>query len=207
MAGGAMPSGALPAATGAPHLYHLGADSFFLDQANTVGLTSEQQRALTALKENAAMAYATTQRRIEQGEQDLWVLSSSDNPDITKIEAKIGEVARRTGQQRLDFIRAIGKAVSVLSDGQRKAIAAQAGAMQLGTMPPAAGAPSMNMGSPPAPTMPMGRMPAGAMPPPGMGPPGGMPLPGMGPPGGMPPPGMGMGSKPDAGPPSGMGHM
>ncbi len=180
MAGDSTSSGMLPTAIGAPHLYHLGADTFFLDQASAVGLTSEQQKKLTALKEDASAAYATTQRKIDQGEQDLWVLSSSETPDIAKIEMKVGEIARLTGQQRMAFIRAVGGAVGVLSDAQRKAVAAQEASMQPATPGPAAsampmgpGAPSsggMDMGGPGKMPSEMGRMdrmkPGGSMPPP-----------------------------------------
>ena len=158
-----MPGGAtsgLPAAIGAPHLYHLGIDTFFLDRALAIGLTGEQQARLAALKENAAVAYATTQRKIDQGEQDLWVLSASEAPDIAKIETKIGEIARLMGQQRMDYIRKVGEAVGVLSDAQRKAVAAP-GSAQPSTIPPVASASGGAM-PPPA-------MPPPAMPPPGMG--------------------------------------
>ena len=188
MPSGASAAGGLPQAIGAPHIYHLGANTFFLDQASAIGLTTEQQKKLTALKESAATAYATTQRKIDQGEQDLWVLSSSEAPQIAKIETKIGETARLTGQQRMDFIRTVGVAVAVLSDAQRKAVASQGGAMPPSTMPPAASASGMPMGG-------------GAPPPAGMG---------MGDkkmPPGMPPPGMGMSKMADAGPSGGMGHM
>jgi hypothetical protein len=197
---GASTAAGLPSAIGAPHIYHLGADTFFLDQASAIGLTPEQQKKLTSLKESGAMAFATTQRKIDQKEQDLWVITSSEMPDIAKIDARIGEVARLTGQQRMDFIRTIGAAVGVLSDVQRKAVASQA-AMQPGTMtsPPAAPTASgMNMGSAVPSTsgmevsapnkMPMRMGPSGAMPPPGM-------------------PGMGMGGMADAGAAGGMGHM
>lgn len=216
MAGGSGPAGGLPPAMGAPHIYHLGADTFFLDQASAIGLTSDQQKKLAGLKDSAALGYATTQRKIEQGEQDLWALSSSEAPDIAKIETKIGDIARLTGQQRMDFIRTMGKAVGVLSDAQRKAVVLQGGPMQPGAMPPTPGAsgmsmgdggppPSMGMGDPGK--MPGGMGPGGKMPPPGMrmGDPGKMPG-GMGP-GGMPPPGLGMGGMADAGASGGMGHM
>ena len=194
---GASIAAGLPSAIGAPHIYHLGADTFFLDQASAIGLTPEQQKKLTSLKESGAVAFATTQRKIDQKEQDLWVISSSEMPDIAKIETKIGEVARLTGQQRMDFIRTIGAAVGVLSDAQRKAVASQA-AMQPGAMLPAAAAPTapgMNMGAA-APS------PSGM----GMSAPKKMPM-GMGPSGAMPPPGMGMGGMADAGSAGGMGHM
>ncbi len=186
MASASGASAGLPSATGAPHIYHLGADTFFLDQAKAVGLTEAQQKRLTALKEKSAVAYATTQRKIDQGEQDLWVLSSSETPDITKIETKIGEIARLTGQQRMDFLRTVGGAVGVLSDAQRKAIAS----MQPDAMPAAsASAAGMAPGAPPAP---MG-MGMGDKKPMGMGM------------GAMPPPSATASAMPPA--PGGMGHM
>ena len=187
MPSSASAAGGLPPAMGAPHLYHLGADTFFLDQVNAVGLTSEQQKKLKALKENATVAYATTQRKVDQGEQDLWVLSSSEAPDVAKIEAKLGEIARFNTQQRMDFIRAVGEAVSVMSDAQRKAVVPQSGPMmQPAAMPPASSASEMSMGSsaPSSGGTGMGMGGSKKMPP-GMGTGGGMP------PAGMPPGGKG----------------
>lgn len=195
MASGSQAIGGLPAAIGAPHIYHLGANSFFLDRASAIGLTSEQQRRLTALRENAALAYTTTQRKIAQGEQDLWALSSSEAPDLAKIDTKIGEIARLTGQQRMDFIRTVGEAVGVLSDDQRKAAASQGSPLQPGTLPPAPSVSGMSTGD--------GAPAAGGM---GMGGPSKTPM-GMDPSGGMPPPGMGMGGTTGAGSSGGMGHM
>ncbi len=139
--------GGLPAALGAPHLYHAGADTFFLDQATAIALTPEQQTKLKALKENASTTYATTQRKIDQGEQDLWVLTSSEQPNAMQIESKIGEITRLGGQQRMDFIRAIGNAVGTLTEAQRKAMASQTMAStQMSAMSPATSASGMNMG-------------------------------------------------------------
>lgn len=189
MPSGSSAAGGLPSAVGAPHIYHLGADTFFVDQANAIGLTSEQQTRLVALKANAAAAFATSQRKIDQGERDLWVLSSSETPDIAKIETKVGEISRLSGQQRIDFIRAVGVAVGVLSDAQRKAVASREMPMQPGAMALPPGASGMNMGAAPSssgmPTMPMGaptKMPKGMK----MG---------------------GMGGMGDAGSSGGMGHM
>ncbi len=184
MASGSGASAGLPSATGAPHIYHLGADTFFLDQAAAVGLTEAQQKRLTALKEKSAVSYATAQRKIDQGEQDLWVLSSSEAPDIAKIETKIGETVRLTGQQRMTFIRTVGEAVGVLSDAQRKAIAS----MQPTAMPAAsASGAGMGAGAPPAPMGMGGKKPMGM----GMG--------------AMPPPSATASAMPPA--PGGMGHM
>ncbi len=219
MAGASTAAGSLPPAMGAPHIYQLGADTLFLDQASAIGLTREQQKSLTALKERAAVANATTQRKIDQSEQDLWVLSSSEAPDLAKIEAKVGEIARLGGQQRMDFIRTIGEAVGDLSDAQRRAVASQEGPTPPGAMPPAPNASAMSMaGGAPSTSSSMGMGSTSRMPP-GMGPSGGMPPPGKGmggpkkmpmsmaPKEGMPPPGAGMAGMPDGGAPGGMGHM
>jgi hypothetical protein len=181
-------AGGLPSAIGAPHIYHVGADGFFLDQATAIGLTGEQKSKLALLQKSAALAYATTQRKMEQADQDLWVLTSSEKPDATKIETKIGEFARLTGQQRMDFLRAVGDAVGILTEAQRKA-SVLLGAVDPGAMQTAPSASAMTMGD---------------------GPPGGMakkPMGGMGGRGSKgPPEGMKMGGM-DAGASGGMGHM
>ena len=151
---GANVAGGLPATLGIPHLYHLAADGFFLAQANAVGLTDEQQKKLTALKQHAAVAFAATQRRVRQGEKELWVLVCSEAPDNAKMELKVGEIARLGGQQRMDYIRTLEAAVAVLSDVQRKAVASQ---KVSAPMPPASAAETT--GADPATS-------AGAMPPP-----------------------------------------
>lgn len=192
MANGPSVAESLPPAPGSPHIYHLGRDTFFLDQASAIGLTREQQQRLAALKEGAAIAYENTQRKIDRGEQDLWVLTSSAAPDLAKIERRIGEIARLGGQQRIDFIRAVGLAVGVLSDAQRKAVASQGVPRQSGTMRQAPSASEMRTG--------------GGSPPQGSTGPGGprkMPT-GMGPGGSMPPQRSEMSGMADAGSPSGV---
>jgi hypothetical protein len=180
--------GGLPAAMGAPHLYHLGAETFFIDQAAAVGATPDQQSKLTAIKEKALLAYTTAQRKVDQAEQDLWALTSAERPDGAKIEATIVEIGRLQGKQRMEYVRGIGEAVSVLTDAQRKAVVAQSPApMQSGAMPSAATPPPMKPGmkmGEPSPS-------SGGM---GMGPPKGMGM------GGMKPPNAGsMGSMADGG--------
>lgn len=145
-------AGGLPGATGAPHLYHVGAEGFFLEQGTAIGLTADQQAKLSAIKEKADVAYTATQRKLDDAENDLWTLTSAETPDAVKIDAKISEIGRLTAQQRMDRVRAIGTAVAVLSDAQRKAVVA------LGpTFAPAPGSSgSMNMGGAPAGGMKMG---------------------------------------------------
>ena len=119
---------ALPGFPGASHLYHVGSTDFFLDHGDHVNFTVEQRTALNAVKEKALMAQAARQRDIEAGEQELWTLTASDQPDSAKIEAKVREVERARSDQRLEFIRSVGEAAKVLTDEQGKSL--------LGQMPP-----------------------------------------------------------------------
>jgi Spy/CpxP family protein refolding chaperone len=135
----AMPT-ALPGFPGASHLYHIGSTGFFLDHGEHITLTTEQQTALNAVKEQALLDKATAQRKIDAAEQELWTLTASDQPDAAKIETKVQEIEKLRGDQRLNFIRAVGEAAKVLTDEQRKSL--------LGQLPP--------QGSQPAPAGGMG---------------------------------------------------
>ncbi len=163
---GPMPSdptraGGLPTAMGSPHIYHVGAETFFLPLASSLALTPEQQQKLTAIREAAAVAFRTGQRRIDQSEQDLWVLTASEAPDISKIQAKAADIASLSAQQRVAFIRAVGEAVGVLSDAQRKAVTAKG---------PGQAVPSSASGAAPSPTgMNVAPVPPAPPPMPGMG--------------------------------------
>jgi hypothetical protein len=123
-----MPS-ALPGFPGASHLYHIGATGFFLDHPEHIVLTLEQQTALNQQKEQALLQQAEFQRKVEQAEQDLWVLTGSDTPDAGKIEAKAREIEKLRADQRIAFIRAVGTAATLLTDEQRKQLT--------GMLPPA----------------------------------------------------------------------
>ena len=130
---GAMAQSALPGFPGASHLYHIGATGFFLDHPQHIALTMEQQAALTTAKEQADLARSTAERATEQAEQDLWSLTASDQPDAAKIEAKLAEISKLTGDKRIAFIRAVGEASKLLTDDQRKVLT--------GFAPPAPAAP------------------------------------------------------------------
>ena len=121
-AAGAMPQSVLPGFPGASHLYHIGATGFFLDHPQHIALTTEQQVALSRAKEQAFLAKSTADRAIQQAEQELWTLTAADQPDVAKIEAKIGEIVKLKGDQRIAFIRSVGEAARVLTDDQRAAL-------------------------------------------------------------------------------------
>ncbi len=117
---GAMPKSALPGFPGASHLYHIGATGFFLDHPQHIALTTAQQAGLNKAREQALLAKGTADRAVKQAEQDLWTLTASDQPDATQIEAKIREIGKLRGDERLAFIHAVGDASKLLTDEQRK---------------------------------------------------------------------------------------
>lgn len=124
----AMPS-ALPGFPGASHIYHVGATGLFLDHPEHITLTLDQQTALNQRKERTLLQQAEFQRKIEQAEQELWVLTAADQPDAAAIDKKVQEIAKFQGDQRVAFIRAVGEAAQLLTDEQRKQLT--------GMLPPA----------------------------------------------------------------------
>ena len=150
MAGGspaAMSQSALPGFPGASHLYHIGATGFFLDHPQHFALTLEQQAGLNQAKQQAAFSKSTADLATTQVEQELWMLTAADQPDVTQIEAKIRALEKLRGDERLAFIRAVGEASKLLTDEQRKSLS--------GFAPPAPAAPMAAPGA---------AMPAGGMP-------------------------------------------
>ncbi|MEW5976333.1 MAG: periplasmic heavy metal sensor [Acidobacteriota bacterium] len=120
--GGMRMSSELPGFPGASHLYHIGATDFFLDHPQHITLTPDQQTALNRIKERALLNQATSDRKIEEAEQELWALTAADAPDTAKVEAKVREIEKLRGDQRLAFIRGVGEAAKVLTDEQRAAL-------------------------------------------------------------------------------------
>lgn len=113
---------ALPGFPGASHIYHIGATDFFLDHPEHITLTTEQQTKLNKAKQKALTAKASTQRKIDEAEQQLWELTAADEPDAAQIQAKVQEIEKLRGEQRLAFIRAVGEAAKTLTDQQRQAL-------------------------------------------------------------------------------------
>ena len=70
-------------------------------------------------------AKASAQRKIEEAEQQLWELTGSDQPDATKMDAKVREVEKLRGDQRMAFIQSVGESAQVLTDEQRKILIGQ----------------------------------------------------------------------------------
>lgn len=138
-AGGAMamPS-ALPGFAGASHLYHVGASGFFLDYADKIGLSVEQTTALNGIKQRSLLEQSAAQRKNDEAEQALWILTAADQPDAGAIETKVREIEKIKSDARLVFVRAVGEAAMVLNAEQRK--------MVLGMAPMPTTAPMKTMG-------------------------------------------------------------
>ena len=141
------PVASLPGFPGASHLYHVGATGFFLDHPQHIILSNGQQTALNRIKQKSALDQSSSERRLEDAEQELWSLTAVDSPDAAKIEAKIRSIESSRGDQRLAFIRAVGEAGKVLTVDQQTTL--------LGTNPMAASnAPFAASKTAPMPTMP-----------------------------------------------------
>lgn len=135
----------LPGFPGASHIYHVGSTGFYLDYADKLGLATEQRTKLNEIKQQALLAQSNTQRKIDEAEQALWLLTAADQPDAAAIEAKAREIEKLKADQRIAFIRSVGDAANALTADQRKMV------LGLAPMPGAAPAPStaakpMNMG-------------------------------------------------------------
>ena len=113
----------LPGFPGVSRLYHIGAEGFFLNHDEHISLSPNQRKKLNQIKQKALLGGSTCGRKVEEEEQQLWELTASDEPDASAIEAKVREIAKHQGDQRLAFIRAVGEAAKVLTDDQRQSLA------------------------------------------------------------------------------------
>jgi hypothetical protein len=125
-AGPNMGASALPGFAGKSHLYHVGSTGFFLNHGQHITLTGDQTTRLNGIKEAAQLEKASADRAISQAEQELWVLTSADQPDAAKIEEKVRSIEKVQADQRLAFIRKVGEAAAVLDDHQRQILAGTA---------------------------------------------------------------------------------
>ena len=116
----ARPLSALPGMPGVSHLYHIGSTGFFLDQSQ-IRPSADQQSTLRQIMERALLERDNANRRIEEAEQELWTLTGAGT-DTARIENKIAEIERIRTNQRIEFIRAVGDAIDVLTPEQRNAL-------------------------------------------------------------------------------------
>lgn len=111
---------AQPGIPGVSHLYHIGATGLFLNHAEHLSLTTKQLAALNVMKQKALFSKATAQRKIDQAEQELWELTGADEPDLAQVQAKVEDIEKLEGEQRMAFIRSVGEAAKILTDEQRQ---------------------------------------------------------------------------------------
>ena len=64
-------------------------------------------------------------RRIQELEEQLWLLTASDMPNLSSIEAKVREIEKLHGDGRLTFIKDVGEAAKVLTNEQRQTLLGQ----------------------------------------------------------------------------------
>ena len=112
----------LPGNSNAPHLYHLGETNFFLDHAELMDLNQQQTKQLDNLKQTWYSHSKQITKDIDALEEQLWQLTAEGKPDAKKIEEKIRQITALQTNLRIDFIRKVGEAVSVLSPDQVKAL-------------------------------------------------------------------------------------
>ena len=106
----------------AARLFHAGAKDFFLDHAQHLTLSTEQQQRLNQIKEQALLDKASANRKVQEAEQQLWKSTSADRPDAEEIQAKVREAEKLRADQRIGFIRAVDQAEKVLTEEQRQAL-------------------------------------------------------------------------------------
>lgn len=116
------PTTSLPGFPGRSHLYHIGAEGFFLNHPQHIILSVDQQARLNRIREQALLTNATYERQVAEAEQALFVLTGADLPDTVKIHEQLRVIADLRAEQRAAFIRAVGEAARVLTDSQRDAL-------------------------------------------------------------------------------------
>ncbi|HIQ21499.1 MAG TPA: periplasmic heavy metal sensor [Planctomycetes bacterium] len=120
--GGRKPAKPLSAFPDAPGIEHVGASDFFLDQVSKIPLSPEQQAALERIRDEAMSEQVAFDAQIEKAEEQVGELTGSGHPGAAKMEAKVREIERLRADRRLAFIRAAGRAASILTDDQRKTL-------------------------------------------------------------------------------------
>ncbi|MCW5626500.1 MAG: hypothetical protein KIT73_17430 [Burkholderiales bacterium] len=120
--GAARSATSLPGFPGRSHLYHIGAEGFFLNHPQHITLSVQQQVRLNRIREQALLTNATYERQVAEAEQALFVLTGADLPDTVKIHEQLRAIADLRTEQRAAFIRNVGQAAEVLTDSQRDAL-------------------------------------------------------------------------------------
>jgi Spy/CpxP family protein refolding chaperone len=94
--------------------------SFALAHAKELGLTPDQAKGLTTLRDEFQKDGARSVQDIREGEAVLATLYAQKPLDLTAIEAKIKEIATKQAELRLARVKAIDRGVALLTEEQRQ---------------------------------------------------------------------------------------
>ncbi len=108
----------LPGVAGAAHLYHLGEQEFFLDQAHSISLSTQQTEQLESIRLQWQTRNQEMEKKIEVLEEQLWQQTAMGKPDRQAIAKTIRDTENLRGDLRLAFIDSVGNAVNILSREQ-----------------------------------------------------------------------------------------
>ena len=103
----------------APHLLHVGATDFFLDHQQHLGITPDQKALLETIKRDASNQKTNSEGEIDKAEEQLWQLTSADQPNGMDIDSKVQEVAQLRAAEQVAFIHSVSAASNVLTSEQR----------------------------------------------------------------------------------------
>lgn len=111
MSGGSMPS-----------LLHLGADDFFLDHADQIGLSNDQKASLAHVKAGAMARKNSSQETIDAAEAELWRMTGANQPNTLEIDRKVQQIAKMRADQQSAYIHAVSDAAKQLTPEQKEAL-------------------------------------------------------------------------------------
>jgi Spy/CpxP family protein refolding chaperone len=94
--------------------------TFALTHAKELALTSDQVKALTALRDEFQKDATRWVQDIREGEMALTTLYAQKPLDLTAIEAKLKDLGAKQAELRLARVKAIDKGVALLTEEQRR---------------------------------------------------------------------------------------
>lgn len=116
------PMAGCPGMTGTPAAFGYEAPwiSLALAHEQELGLTADQVKALTALREAFGKDAARLTQEIHAAETALAQLYTQKPLDLGAVEAKIKEIVTREAELRIARVKALDKGVGLLTDAQRQ---------------------------------------------------------------------------------------
>jgi hypothetical protein len=94
--------------------------SFALAHAREVGLTPDQVKGLTSLRDEFQKSSTQWVQDIREGEAALAKLYAQRPLDLTAVEARLKDLAAKQAELRLARVKAIDKGVALLTEEQRQ---------------------------------------------------------------------------------------